>query len=112
MDSSTKYKLELNSYFVLDDEEKSDLSAKFLYGKFLNYLSDDDYVGASLAKSFLRRGNLHCSQKGYKDSKFNCYYHQSKDNNKLKDLRETFFYDGVGRREGEVETTLSETCQK
>jgi hypothetical protein len=94
----------------VDNHEKSDLSAKFLYGKFLNYLHDKDYVGANLAKGFLRRGKVYCIKKGYRNNKFHSYYKEAQKNDKYKRLREVFFYDGVGGRERKVETTLSETC--
>ena len=107
MNSSDKYKLELNAYASFGDEEKCDLCANHFYGKFLNYIEEGDYVGASLAKKFLQRGDWFCSQNGYKDNKFNNFYKQAYGNDNFKKIKTEFFHDGMGQREREMETTLS-----
>lgn len=105
-----KYKIELNAYASFGNEENCDLCADFFYGKFLNYLDEGDYVGASLAKRFLMRGDWHCSQNGYQSNKFNGFYQQARRNDTFNKLKTDFFYDGMGEREREMETTLSQTC--
>ena len=107
MTASDQYKLELNPYVSFGDEEKCDLCANHFYGKFLNYLEEDDYVGASLAKRFLMRGDWHCSQNGYENNKFNNFYRQAHTNSVFQKLKTEFFYDGVGQRKRKMETTLS-----
>ena len=57
MNPADKYKLEFNAYFSFNNKEKCDLCAGHFYGKFLNYVDNKDYVGASLAKKFLMRGD-------------------------------------------------------
>ena len=56
MNASKKYKWELIPYFNCKGEEESQLSANHLYGKFLNYTEEEDFVGANLAKKMLERG--------------------------------------------------------
>ena len=108
MNSSEKYKLELNSYFSLKGKEECDLCAGHFYGKFLNYIEDNDYVGASLAKRFLMRGDWRCSQNGYEGNRFNSFYKNAHENKKFKRLKIDFFYDdSVERREREMEAAVS-----
>ena len=57
MNKSDKYQWELLPYFSTK-ENQGDLSAKHMYGKFLNYVENEDYVGANLAKNFLYKGVL------------------------------------------------------
>ena len=56
MNATNKYKWELVPYFNCKGEARSDLSAKHLYGKFLCYTEEEDFVGADLAKKMLKRG--------------------------------------------------------
>jgi len=109
MNPSEQYKLELNAYASFGDEEKCDLCANHYYGKFLNYVDEDDYVGASLTKRFLQRGDWLCSENGYKNNKFSGFYEEAHKNDNFKKIKIEFFNDGVGTRERKMETTLSET---
>jgi hypothetical protein len=56
MNATNKYKWELVPYFNCNGEERSGLSANHIYGKFLNYTEEQDFVGADLAKKMLKRG--------------------------------------------------------
>tara|TARA_Y100000310_G_C20521768_1_gene734039 strand:- start:96 stop:362 length:267 start_codon:yes stop_codon:yes gene_type:complete len=56
MNATNKYKWELVPYFNCKGEERSGLSANHLYGKFLNYTEEQDFIGANLAKNMLKRG--------------------------------------------------------
>jgi hypothetical protein len=93
MTTNQKYKLELTPYFVPRGEESCDLSASHVYGKFLHYIDDDDYVGASLAKKFLKHGAVRCSEKKYSNNKFKLYYKDARRNDRFKALRSDFFYE-------------------
>ena len=106
MNPSDKYKIELNAYASFGDGD-GDLCANHFYGKFLNYIDDNDYVGASLAKRFLMRGDWHCSQQGYKDNKFSYFYKSAGGNDEFKRLKTEFFHDGMGKRKRKMETALS-----
>ena len=64
MNKSDKYQWELLPYFSTK-ENQGDLSAKHMYGKFLNYVENEDYVGANLAKNFLYKGSL--ENKGFQN---------------------------------------------
>ena len=92
MKTNQRYKLELTPYYLTKNEESCDLSANHIYGKFLNYIDEDDYVGASLAKKFLQRGSWRCRQMGYKGNRFKTYYKNANKDNKFKTLRKDFFY--------------------
>ena len=83
MTTNQKYKLELTPYYLTKNEESCDLSANHLYGKFLNYVDEDDYVGASLAKRFLKNGDSSCGECGYENNKFKIHYSYA---NKIKKL--------------------------
>jgi len=52
MNKSHEYQCELLPYYSNKEE-----SAKYMYGKFLKYVDQGDYVGANLAKNFLRKGS-------------------------------------------------------
>ena len=56
MNASNKYKWELVPYFNCKGEGRSSLSSKYIYGKFLCYTEEEDFVGADLAKNLLKRG--------------------------------------------------------
>ena len=93
MKTNQRYKLELTPYFLAKNEESCDLSANHLYGKFLNYIDEDDYVGASLAKRFLKKGDSSCWECGYKDNKFKIHYSYANKNEKFKELKKDFYYE-------------------
>ena len=93
MTLNQKYKLELTPYYLAKDEESCDLSANHLYGKFLNYIDEDDYVGASLAKRFLKKGNSSCGECGYENNKFKTYYYNANKSKKFKELKKDFYYE-------------------
>ena len=42
MTTNEKYKIELAPYFLAKNEESCDLSANHLYGKFLNYIENQN----------------------------------------------------------------------
>ena len=48
MKTNQRYKLELTPYYLAKNEESCDLSATHLYGKFLNYIDEDDYIVVDL----------------------------------------------------------------
>ena len=106
MNPADKYKLEFNAYFSFNNKEKCDLCAGHFYGKFLNYVDNKDYVGASLAKKFLMRGDWRCTQNGYEKNKFTSFYKQALENEDFKKVKSNFFYDGMGRQERETETAV------
>tara|TARA_R100000808_G_C2110197_1_gene124519 strand:- start:733 stop:1017 length:285 start_codon:yes stop_codon:yes gene_type:complete len=91
MKTINKYKLELTPYFNCKDKEKSDLSANYMYGKFLSYLSEDDYIGASLAKRFIRKGWNCCNINDYPDSNFKAHYKEATNNPKYKMVKNKFY---------------------
>ena len=91
MNKSNKYKWELLPFYSVKSESRKDLSAKFLYGKFLNYVSDDDYIGAKLAKGFLRRGNYHCRKNNEPANAFNSFHKYAKEDDKFKELGCEFY---------------------
>ena len=62
MKTSDKYKWELVPYFNSSNRESSKLSSRHIYGKFLTYIDNEDFVGANLAKKMLERGSLNNSQ--------------------------------------------------
>ena len=91
MTTNEKYKLELSPYYLVKDEESCGLCANHFYGKFLNYIDDDDYVGASLAKRFLKRGNDKCVS--YKNNRFKKYFNDASNNKQFNELKSGFFND-------------------
>ncbi|MAF43959.1 MAG: hypothetical protein CMI54_07350 [Parcubacteria group bacterium] len=93
MKTNQRYKLELTPYFLAKDEESCNFSASHFYGKFLNYIDDDDYVGASLAKRFLRRGAERCEKFGYENNKFKSYRAWAEKDEKFNSLKKEFFCD-------------------
>tara|TARA_B100000287_G_scaffold322678_1_gene306604 strand:- start:858 stop:1136 length:279 start_codon:yes stop_codon:yes gene_type:complete len=86
-----EYKLELTPYFNCKDKERSDLSAKYMYGKFLKYVEEDDYVGASLTKKFLKKGWGCCNINDYPESNFKGYYKQAVSDPKFKQIKNKFY---------------------
>ena len=93
MRTNQRYKLELTPYYLAKNEESCDLSATHLYGKFLNYIDEDDYVGASLAKRFLKKGDSSCGGHGYKNNKFKIYYSNANKSQRFKELKKEFYCD-------------------
>jgi len=93
MKTNQRYKLELTPYYLAKNEESCDLSARHLYGKFLNYIDEDDYVGASLAKRFLKKGDSSCEGCGYENNKFKTYYHDANKSEKFEELKKEFYYE-------------------
>ena len=93
MKTNQRYKLELTPYYLAKNEESCDLSATHLYGKFLNYIDEDDYVGASLAKRFLKIGDSSCGECGYENNKFKTYYYNADKSEKFKELKKDFYYE-------------------
>ena len=93
MKTNQRYKLELTPYYLTKNEESCDLSANHLYGKFLNYIDEDDYVGASLAKRFLKKGDSSCGECGYENNKFKTYYYDANKSERFKELKKEFYYE-------------------
>jgi len=93
MKTNQRYKLELTPYYLTKNEESCDLSAAHLYGKFLNYIDEDDYVGASLAKRFLKKGDASCGGCGYKNNKFKIHYNHANESGRFKELKKDFYYE-------------------
>ena len=91
MKTNQRYKLELASYYLAKNKESCDLSANHLYGKFLNYIDDDDYVGASLAKRFLQRGYYSCEECGYENNKFKAHYANANKSKRFGELKKEFY---------------------
>jgi len=91
MKTNQRYKLELTPYYLAKNEESCDLSANHLYGKFLNYIDDDDYVGASLAKKFLKKGDVSCDKCGYENNKFKTFYSSANESKKFNKLKREFY---------------------
>jgi hypothetical protein len=104
---SEQYRLELNAYAAFNDEENCDLCADHFYGKFLNYINNKDYVGASLTKKFLMRGDWHCSQNGHRNNKFISFYNQALENEDFKKIKSDFFHDGMGEQKRETKAAFS-----
>lgn len=50
------YKSEILPFWKFANEEKAKLSAEKIYHMFLNYLAQDDFVGADMARKFLQMG--------------------------------------------------------
>tara|TARA_Y100001973_G_scaffold64704_1_gene94646 strand:- start:189 stop:461 length:273 start_codon:yes stop_codon:yes gene_type:complete len=83
MNKSDKYQWELLPYFSTK-ENQGDLSAKHMYGKFLNYVENEDYVGANLAKNFLHKGSL--ENKG-----FQSFLKEASKNKKYSEMQGNFY---------------------
>ena len=64
---SVGIKLHILPYVNTKSKDNASYSAKFLYGKFLSFVDDDDYAGASLTKKYLRTGKYKC--RDMKDNK-------------------------------------------
>ena len=84
MNPPNKYKQELVPYFNCKGEDKGSLSAKHIYGKFLCYTEEQDYVGANLAVDLLKRGSD-------KHEKFNSFYEDARTNNNFLSLEDKFY---------------------
>jgi len=84
MNASSKYKRELVPYFNCKGENRSHLSAKHIYGKFLTYTEEKDFIGADLAKGLLKRGSD-------QSDKFNSYYEDARTNNNFLSLEDSFY---------------------
>jgi hypothetical protein len=91
MKTNQRYKLELTPYYLTKDEESCDLSANHLYGKFLNYVDEEDYVGASLAKRFLKNGDSSCGDCGHENNKFKIHYSCANKSERFKELKKEFY---------------------
>ena len=91
MKPQSQYKMQLTPYFNCKDKEKSDLSADFIWGKFNTYLDKEDYIGATLAKRFLKKGWGCCNINDYPDSNFKEYYKQAKNDPKFKQIKNKFY---------------------
>lgn len=50
------YKSEILPYWKFADEAKATLSSEKIFALFLNYLDNDDFVGADMARKFLQMG--------------------------------------------------------
>lgn len=50
------YKSEILPYWRFADEEKASQSSEKIYALFLEYLKNDDFVGADMARKFLQMG--------------------------------------------------------
>ncbi len=83
MNKSDKYQWELLPYFSTK-ENQGDLSAKHMYGKFLNYVENEDYVGANLAKNFLYKGSL--ENKGFQN-----FLKEASKNQKYSEMQGNFY---------------------
>lgn len=84
MNASNKYKWELVPYFNCKGETRSELSANHLYGKFLCYTEERDFVGANLAKKMLERGRD-------KNDKFEFCYANACSNENFLSLENKFY---------------------
>jgi len=84
MNASNKYKWELVPYFNCKGETRSELSANYLYGKFLCYTEERDFVGADLAKKFLKDGKD-------KSHKFEYHYENARKNENFLSLKDKFY---------------------
>lgn len=91
MNTNQRYKLELAPYYLAKSKESCDLSANHLYGKFLNYIDEDDYVGATLAKRFLQKGDHSCKECGYENSKFKDFHSRANKSEKFNRLKKEFY---------------------
>ena len=83
MNKSDKYQWELLPYFSTK-ENQGDLSAKHMYGKFLNYVENEDNVGANLAKNFLYKGSL--ENKGFQN-----FLKEASKNQKYSEMQGNFY---------------------
>tara|TARA_B100000700_G_scaffold189352_1_gene208612 strand:- start:212 stop:484 length:273 start_codon:yes stop_codon:yes gene_type:complete len=83
MNKSDKYQWELLPYFSTK-ENQGNLSAKHMYGKFLNYVENEDYVGANLAKNFLYKGSL--ENKGFQN-----FLKEASKNQKYSEMQGNFY---------------------
>lgn len=50
------YKSEILPYWKFADEAKATLSSEKIFALFLNYLDNDDFIGADMARKFLQMG--------------------------------------------------------
>lgn len=69
------YKSEILPYWKFADEHKAQISSDQIYTLFLNYLENDDFIGADMARKFLQMGYTrarryanHKGGKKYKDA--------------------------------------------
>ena len=83
MNKSDKYQWELLPYFSTK-ENQGNLSAKHMYGKFLNYVENEDYVGANLAKNFLYKGSL-------ENKSFQNFLKEASKNQKYSEMQGNFY---------------------
>jgi hypothetical protein len=88
MKACNKYKWELLPYFSCKNEEGSELSAKCIYGKFLKYVDEEDYVGANLARDFLKRGKFSHKEK---NNKFSFFYKRACTDERFRSLKDHFY---------------------
>ena len=86
--SLENYRNEIIPYVNTRNKDNADYSAEFLYGKFLNYLSNKDYAGASLTKKYLRNGKFKCRR--LKNNKFKLYHSRANKNKTYKRLKRDF----------------------
>ena len=84
MNASYKYKQELVPYFNCKGENRGSLSAKHIYGKFLSYTEEQDYVGANLAVDLLKRGSN-------KHEKFSSLHEQAVSSKNFASLKDEFY---------------------
>ncbi len=81
MNKSNEYQWELLPYYSNKEE-----SAKYMYGKFLKYIDQGDYVGANLAKNFLRKGST-------KSQDFVPFWKQAIKDEKFQKIESDFYHD-------------------
>jgi hypothetical protein len=84
MNPSDKYKWELVPYYNYSSDVKSSFSAKHLYGKFLTYTDNNDFIGADLAKKMLERGSQ-------QNDEFTSRYAEACSNSSFLFLEDKFF---------------------
>ena len=82
------YRNKILPYVNTKSKDNASYSAKFLYGKFLSFVDDDDYAGASLTKKYLSTGKYKC--RDMKDNKFKFYYNKANRTKAYKRLRRQF----------------------
>lgn len=84
-----EYRNDILTLWNVKTLERADVSSYLIYGKFLNFLEQEDFTGAKLAKQFLRMGKVSC--RGWKDNGFKKYHSFASSNEDYLLLKKRFF---------------------
>lgn len=84
-----EYRNDILALWNVKTPERANVSAYLIYGKFLNFLEQEDFAGAKLAKQFLRMGKVSC--RCWKDDGFKKYYSLASSDEDYLALKKEFF---------------------